>query len=429
MKYYLVGIKGTGMSALAKVLLDLGHEVVGSDVKENYFTDKSLMERGISIKAFNKENIKEDIIYIASSCYGEKNVEIKEIKSRKYKLYYYHEFIGMFFRGEKIGVSGTHGKTTTTHIINTLFNDSEKVTIIGDGYGKASKDYDYFLFEACEYQNHFLTYKFDTLVINNIDLDHLDFFNGIDEIIESFQKAANNCEKLIINNDDEYSKKIKHHNIITFGFSEDSDVRGEIVDTYYNGYLLDVWIKNNRYRYIIPLPGKFFIYDFLAALSVYYSYNKDLTKVQEKIYQFKNPKRRMQEYLFLDNIVIDDYAHHPSEIKCCLEAIRQKYFDKKLVVIFQPHTYTRTIRLRDKFKGVFKDVDELYLAKTFTSKREKKDKELETIVRDILDNPPFFDRISFNKIKKSNNSVILFLGAGNISECIEKLIKVKKNKK
>ena len=417
------------MSALAKVLLDLGHEVLGSDVKENYFTDESLMERNILIKPFSKENIKEDIIYIASSCYGLENVEVKEIKEKKFKFYYYHEFIGMFFRGEKIGVSGTHGKTTTTHIINTLFNEEKKISIIGDGYGKADKEYDYFLFEACEYQNHFLSYKFDTLVINNIDLDHLDFFNGIEEIITSFQKAADNCKKLIINNDNENAKKIKHDNIITFGFSKDSIVRGEIVDTYYNGYLLDVWIENNRYRYIIPLPGKFFIYDFLAALSVYYSYKKDLSKVQEKMYQFKSPKRRMQEYLFLDNIIIDDYAHHPSEIRCCIDAIKQKYFDKKIIVVFQPHTYTRTIRLKDKFKGLFNDVDELYLAKTFTSKREKKDKELEEIVREILDNPPFFDRISFNRIKKSNNSVILFLGAGNISECIEKLVKVKKKRK
>lgn len=429
MKYYFVGIKGTGMSALAKVLLDLGNEVLGSDVKDSYFTDSSLMERNILIKSFNKDNIKEDIIYIASSCYDSENVEIKEILKRGYKLYYYHEFISEYFGKKKIGISGTHGKTTTAHIINTLFNDERKVSIIGDGYGRGEKDYDYFIFEACEYKNHFLVYDYDTLVINNIDLDHLDFFHNIDEVFKSFQKASEKCKNLIVNNDDEYCKKIEHNNKITFGFSEGSTIRGEIVDTYYNGYLLDVWIEGKRYRYIIPFPGKFIIYDFLAAISVYYCYNKNLNKVQEKIYKFERPKRRMQEYNFLDNVIIDDYAHHPSEIKECLGAIKQKYYDKKLIVIFQPHTYTRTLRLKSKFEGIFDCADEFYLAKTFSSKREIRNKSLEQEVEAIFNNPNKFNHHTMVKIKKTRNSVILFIGAGNISECIKKILKNGKNRK
>ncbi len=426
MKYYLVGIKGTGMSALAKILIDLGHDVLGSDVKESYFTDNMLLANSIKVLPFNKDNIKEDIIYIASSCYNSDNVEIREIRNKGYRLYYYHEFIPLFFKGEKIGVSGTHGKTTTTHMINTLFDDEKKVALIGDGYGEGTSDYKYFIFEACEYQNHFLSYNFDTLVINNIDLDHLDFFKDLEDVYESFQKAALRSKRVIVNNDDEYCKRIVHNNKITFGFSEDSFVRGEIVEEYYNGYLFDVWIEEKRYRYVIPLPGKHILYDFLASISVYYSYHKDLMKVQEKMYKYHNPKRRMEEYHYFDNVIIDDYAHHPNEIKNCLEAIKQKYPDKKLIVIFQPHTYTRTIRLKDKFINVFDDVDELYLAKTFTSKREKRNNELENEVKDIFKKAHKFDYFAYRNLKKNSNSVILFLGAGNISECINKLIKQKK---
>lgn len=423
MKYYLVGIKGTGMSALAKVLQDLGYEVLGSDVRENYFTDESLKKRNIKVLNFNKKNIKEECIYIASSCYDESNVEIKEIKNKGYKLYYYHEFIGEFFKGEKIGISGTHGKTTTTHILNCLFNGEKRVAIIGDGYGRGDNNYQYYLFEACEYKNHFLSYSYDTLLINNIDLDHLDYYNNINDCIDSFQKAADKSERIVINIDDDNARKIKHKNIITFGLNEAADIYGKIVEEYINGYLIEVKVNNKKYRYILNNTGKFFIYDFLGALSIYYIYNFDLLKVQEKMNMYKNPERRMNEYIYLDNIVVDDYAHHPSEIKECLNAIKQKYSNKKLIVIFEPHTYTRTIRLKDKFRDVFNEVDELYLAKTFTSKREKKSRDLEAEVLKIFKNAKRYDKKIFAKFKKEKNNVIVIMGAGNLLESIKGILK------
>ena len=182
-------------------------------------------------------------------------------------------------------------------------------------------------------------------------------------------------------------------------------------------------INNTKYRYILNNTGKFFIYDFLGALSIYYFYNFDLLKVQEKMNLYKNPERRMNEYIYLDNIVIDDYAHHPSEMKACLNAIKQKYSNKKLVVIFEPHTYTRTIRLKDKFKDVFNEVDELYLAKTFTSKREKKSRDLEAEVLKIFDNAKRYDRKIFAKFKKEKNNVIVIMGAGNLLESIKGILK------
>lgn len=163
------------------------------------------------------------------------------------------------------------------------------------------------------------------------------------------------------------------------------------------------------------------IYNFLAALSVYYLNNLNFDDVQELILTYVKPSRRMEETYYFDNIIIDDYAHHPIEIQACIDAITQKYPTKELVIIFQPHTYSRTIALSEEFKKVFKDRD-LYLVKTFTSKRETSNKNLEKQVFEIFENAKMFREKDIKTIKKLNNKVILFLGAGNVDKYISNII-------
>ncbi|MDD3999810.1 MAG: Mur ligase domain-containing protein, partial [Bacilli bacterium] len=148
-RFHLIGIKGTGMSALAGILKDLGHEVTGSDVEEDFFTSKKLKEKDLKALVFDKNNITDDKIYIASSCYQEDNEEVSEVLRRKLPFFYYHKFIGQYFNNTKIGVSGTHGKTTTTSLIAKFFEDNKISYLIGDGSGGGTKDYDFFIFEAC----------------------------------------------------------------------------------------------------------------------------------------------------------------------------------------------------------------------------------------------------------------------------------------
>lgn len=402
------------MSALARVLKDLGHEVTGSDVKEYFFTEEALKEKNITYHNFNKKNITDEYIYISSSCYDEKHEEIKKVKENKYQFYYYHEFIAMFFEGIKIGISGTHGKTTTASIITTIFKNKKIVSIVGDSNGKAVKDYEYFIFEACEYKEHILHYNFDYLIINNIDFDHPDYFKTIEDVIKTFQKAAQKAKTLIINYDDENSKKINHPNKITFGLTENADIVGRIIESNSKGYYLEVECFKEKNTFFLQEHGLHMVYNFLAGVAVSYLNNISLNEIKENMTIYKRPLRRMQEYIFLDNIIIDDYAHHPKEIEMCINGIKQKYPSKKLVIIFQPHTYSRTLALSKEFSNVLSNASKVFLARTFTSKREKESKKQEAKVMEKLNIKTTFDDEAIREILRMRNKVILFLGAGNV---------------
>lgn len=419
-RFHLVGIKGTGMAALAGILQDLGHDVTGSDVPEDFFTSKKLKERNIPVLPFRKENIEEGKTYIASSCYREDNVEVGEILKRKLPFYYYHEFIENFFKNIKIGISGTHGKTTTTSLVAKFFEDRRRAYLIGDGTGGADKDYEYFIFEACEYRNHFLKYDYDFLVINNIELVHPDFFKDEEEVVASFQQAADKAKCVILNADDENCMKIKHPNAFTFGLSE-GKLRGRTLDSSAAGFRIEVENQGEIREMFLPFTGVYMVYDFLAALAVALLNGISFDSVLEKLPTYVRPSRRMEERRFRDNVIIDDYAHHPKEIEMCLAGIRQKYPEKDLVVVFQPHTYTRTLALQEEFRKVFSGV-KLYLAETFTSKRENCNRDLDKIIFTFFPEARMFKKEKVKDFKNLKNTVLLFLGAGNIDRYIEEIV-------
>lgn len=421
MRFYLIGIKGTGMSALAISLKQLGNDVIGSDVAERFFTDESLEENNIEFLEFNEDNITGEDLYIISAAYDYKNVEVNKILKNKWKYYYYHDFIEQYYKGIKVGVSGTHGKTTTTRLITHLINDNNTSAIIGDGVGIGNKDYLYFVIEACEYKNHFLQLTYDYLVINNIDFDHPDFFVDINDVIKSFEKVSKKTKNLIINGDDNNCKKIIHKNMYTFGLNKENYVCGEIEETLESGYKLKVFVENETYTYYLPFLGQHMIYNFLASFTVNYLLTKN-TNIQEKLIKYKNPRRRMEEYSYYDNVIIDDYAHHPTEIKACIDTIKLKHKDKKLIVFFEPHTYSRTLALAYEFSNCFVRADELYLAKTFTSKREKYNAVLEKEVVKLFPTAKRFNQGVIKKIKNYHNCVIVFMGAGNIRKNIATII-------
>lgn len=425
-KYHLVGIKGTGMAALAISLKQLGNDITGSDVEERFFTSDSLEENLIEVKPFSEENITNEKIYIISAAYDEKNLEVKEIINRKLPYYYYHDFIEKYYHGKKIGISGTHGKTTTTQFCSHLFSDYPLCSIIGDGTGSGNPDYKYLIFEACEYKNHFLAFTYDYLIINNIDFDHPDFFDNLEDVKRSFDKVSKKTKILIVNGDDINANNINHPHKYTFGMNPNCDVYAKIAETTENGYKIIVRIKNQEYKWFIPYLGTHMIYNFLASLTVYYLEGLTMDNIQEKLITLKKPKRRMEEHFYYDNIIIDDYAHHPTEIKACLSAIKLKYPTKKIIVFFEPHTYTRTKALAIEFTNCFTLADELYVAKTFTSKREKYNRDLEKEMRKIFINAKVFHHSLVNKIKDYHNSVIVFMGAGNIRKYIAEIISLKK---
>lgn len=415
--YFLVGIKGSGMAALALILSDLGYEVAGSDESKYYFTEDKLRERKIKIYPFSKSNIKEGYIYIIGNAF-EEGIEATKIKECGYPYYKYHEFIGKFFEGKKIAVSGTHGKTTTTTLLKDMFSAKKICYLIGDASGKGCPNYEYFIFEACEYKNHFLAYSPDVLIINNIELDHVDFFKNVKEVFKSFSKLANQSKIVIVNGDDKYASKIKHHNKITFGFKKKNDAIIEIIDQR-NGYIIIIYYNNEKYRFILPFTGLHMIYNFASSFLAALTCGIGLDEINQALINFKLPKRRMNILSYGKSFLVDDYAHHPTEIKALYQALKQKFPNYPLRVIFQSHTYSRTFCFKKDFVKVLMLFDEAYVDKVFSSKREKENDTLEKKVNKAFKMFPHFNLDVLNRIKKDEKAVWIFMGAGTVNEYIK----------
>lgn len=427
MKYYLVGIKGTAMSALALFLQDLGHFVEGSDVSDYYFTEDDLKQRSILIHPFSSSNIDGKSIYIISSAYTE-NEEVKKIIESEYQYYYFHDFIGTLYYKKIIAVSGTHGKTTTTKMLALFLKNLDVSYIIGSGEGYGSPNSKELVIEACEYKEHFLSFNPYVAIINNIELDHPDYYKNIKDVIRSFNLFAKSAPYLIINGDDENCQKIIHPHKITYGFKPGNMVRAKILEETSKGYKISVEYKEDTYKFDIPWCGKHMIYNFLAAFSyiLKFCFVDIINGIQDKINNFIFPKRRDKEYVLNNTILIDDYAHHPTEISALYDAIKQKYVDYKIYVLFQPHTYSRTIKLKKQFIKVLSKFDKVYIAKTFTSKRENYLEKSEKKVNKIFKHFLIFDNTTIETVKKSINNnekaVWIFLGAGTINNYLKQLI-------
>ena len=414
-KFYLVGIKGTGMSALALMLKDDGNIVLGSDTNEYFFTEKSLINNDIKILEFNKRNITGDSYYIVGNAYSDNNEEVLEIINNNYEYSYYHDFIGKINNKKIIACSGTHGKTTTTKLIVELM-DKKCSYIVGDGSGKGYKENDLFVLEACEYKRHFLSYNPDLLIINNIELDHTDYYKDIKDMIRAYQELANKSKIVLINADDKNSKKIKHKNKITFGFNKNSDAKIKILskgkDAYYIvlNYKEDIYLK-------IPFLGKHMIYNYVCAYLT--CLVNGITPLIKEEYEL--PRRRMETKFYKKSILISDYAHHPTEIKALYDYIKDKYENRKINVIFQSHTYERTIKFKKEFKKVLKLYDNVYVQDVYSSKRESESYNKQKIVDKIFKNFKKYNDDVLSLIGYDND-VWIFLGAGNASYLMDKLI-------
>jgi UDP-N-acetylmuramate--L-alanine ligase len=415
MKYYLVGIKGTGMSSLAKMLKENQHEVIGSDVKEYYFTVDGLEKYEIPILPFARENIKDGYYYIIGNAYNKDNIEVDEIINRKLPYAYYHDFIGKALKKDIIACSGTHGKTTTSYFLKEML-DEKCNFIIGDGEGGGYPN-DILVLEACEYKEHFLSYQPKWLIINNIELDHTDYYRSKKQVLNAFQKFANLSDMVLVNGDDPNAKKIKHDKKISFGFHKNNDIVIRILSTTSKGYYVKVMYEENIYLFV-PYLGKHMIYDYVASYMTLYI----LGYQPKELSHHALPRRRLTTYTYQNAICIDDYAHHPTEIKALYETLQLTYPNVSIKVIFQPHTYERTLYFKKKFKSVLSLFDEVYLLDVFTSKREKENKLLQHKIDKYFEKFKKIDELNFCSIGKKKE-IWLFLGAGSANQILRDLCK------
>jgi len=334
MMYYFIGIKGAGMSALAVILKKLGNTVMGSDIDKHFFTEEELINNDIPFYSYNENNIKENYIIIKGASIKEDNIELQKAKSLNLKILEYNEMVAELTKKFKtICIAGCHGKTTTTNMFSLALKNRGIAYLIGDGTGDAKTNDNYFALESCEYKRHFLLYHPYYAVITNIDLDHVDYYKDINDVIDAYQNYASNAKKCVIAyGDDPYTRKLKlDKKIVFFGLEENNDVRAINIEYKKDGISFDV---ENYGHFELPIYGKHQLLDALAVIAVCIEENIKATEVQENLKNFKGAKRRFTETIVGNNIIIDDYAHHPSEVKATIDSIKQKYPNKKIVIIF-----------------------------------------------------------------------------------------------
>jgi UDP-N-acetylmuramate--alanine ligase len=384
-KLYFVGIGGSGMSGIAEILHNLGYQIKGSDSTASEITEY-LTQLGMPIyhehKAANLEDV--DVVVI-SSAIGEANPEVVEARRRGIPVIKRAEMLGELMRLKfSIGVAGTHGKTTTTSMIGRILRqgDYQPTLIVGGivaelGTGAALGAGDYLVAEADEYDKSFLAMFPSVAVVTNIEADHLDCYDGIDDLLESFLAYMNRVPfygSVIISADDANLQTIRQRiarPYQTFGFSIDADYRALDLKMTAAGTTFSVYRKGDLLgEVILKVPGKFNVANALAAVATCSELEVPFATIVDGLMSFRGVGRRF-EYVGEANgiTVVDDYAHHPSEIKATLEAAKALY-DKRVIVVFQPHLFSRTRDFLTDFAQALSIADVTLLADIYPA-REK----------------------------------------------------------
>ena len=421
--FHFIGIKGAGMSALALMLHQMGHIVQGSDVEKYYFTQRGLEQAGITILPFSEENLTGDQILIAGNAFKpENNVEIAYADAQGYTYQRYHEFLGEFMRDfVSMGVAGAHGKTSTTGILShVLSNITDTSYLIGDGTGRGSKGAKYFVFESDEYERHFMPYHPEYSIITNIDFDHPDYFTGLEDVFNAFNDYAKQISKalFIYGEDPELRRITAKAPIYYYGFEEEGNdfVVSDLLRSTTGSTFTVHFRGEDLGQFQIPSFGRHNIMNATAVVGLLYIAGFDLDLVREHLKTFGGVKRRFTEKIVNDTVIIDDFAHHPTEIIATLDAARQKYPSKEIVAVFQPHTFTRTIALLDEFADALNQADAVYLAQIYGSAREVDhgDVKVEDLEAKIIKKSGVITAENVSPLLDHDNAVYVFMGAGDI---------------
>ncbi|AEB73474.1 UDP-N-acetylmuramate--L-alanine ligase [Lentilactobacillus buchneri] len=420
--YYFVGIKGTGMAAMALILHDRGEKVQGSDIDQYTFTQRGLEKAGIKILPFDENNIHEGLTVIAGNSFTDDHPEIKKARDMGLTVYRYHEFLGKIIKGKtSIGVSGAHGKTSTTGLLaHVLSGIAPTDYLIGDGSGKGVPNARFFVYEADEYRRHFLATEPDYAIMTNIDFDHPDYYKSIDDVADAFQTFANQTKKGIFAwGDDKRLRQLKAKvPIYYYGLKDTDDFQAVDVKRTTSGSSFDVTYKGkNLGNFSVPLFGEHNIFNSLAVIAVAYFEDVDLDEIRKELKTFQGVKRRFAERKIAGMTIIDDYAHHPTEIKATIDAARQEYPSKKIAVVFQPHTFSRTIALMDDFAKSLNLADEVFLTSIYSSPRESHGKvSSEDLSKKITKGGRILSVDNMSPLLDYDNDVVIFMGAGDIQK-------------
>ena len=429
---WFIGIKGTGMASLALVLNDLGFHVAGSDIKKYTFTQEPLAKAGIKVAEFSANNIKDSgQVIVKGNAFKDDNVEVKTCEEKKIAWQSYPDTVEEIIKMHtSIGVSGTHGKTSTTGLLAHVLGEAAPTSyLIGDGEGKGVKGSRFFVYEADEYRRHFLAYHPDYQIMTNIDFDHPDYFKDQADYTSAFQTAADQTQKgLFVWGGNDRLRQL--HSVIskyTYGFEENDDFQAVDVNRTTTGSSFTVLKHGQKIgKFTIHLFGDHNILNATAVIAVAYTENIPLADIQKGLLTYQGAKRRFSEKDFKDINIIDDYAHHPTEMRATIQAARQRFPHKRLVVVFQPHTFSRTKKYAQDFVEILSSVDKAYITPIYASAREASG---DISSNDLVAKIPGSEVIDLDNISdltQNKDSVIVFMGAGDIQkyeDALERLLK------
>lgn len=417
-RIHCIGIGGIGLSALAQYFLHNGYKVTGTDSTESKIT-YLLRSKGIEINIGNTaEDITKDIQTIFYTAALDNNhpglVKARELQI---PMFTYSQGLGLISKNKKtIAIAGSHGKTSTTAMVAHVLRNAGKdpSVIIGsllakDGTNFIAGESDLFVVEACEYKKSFLDINVSIAVITNIDNDHLDYYGTMNNLIATFKAFVEKVPEdgfIVVDRSLPYMDQIL------------SDVKGTIVD-----------VSKDSHDFELLVPGEHMKKNARLAAKVASLLTVPTDDAKEYLQTFESTWRRSQYIGITQNgaLVFDDYGHHPTEIQTTLEGFRQKYQDKKIVVIFQPHLFSRTKILFNDFLDSFHAIDTLFVAPIYAAREEDtKDISSAMLVDGLIEkgvNAKLYKEEDFVLLQQSSaDTIIITLGAGEMNKVSEALV-------
>lgn len=466
-KIYFVGVKGVGMASLAVIAKEAGIEVRGSDLDQEFITDVELEGIKIDLR-FEKSFINEfmgstpidEMLIIATAAHGGfENPQVVYAKELGIEVLSHGQAVGLFMSGQifdrefiGISVAGAHGKTTASAMAAVAFTklDRNPTYTIGTseifpiGFGGHYGNGDYFIAEADEYFSElaidrkpkFLYQNPVYVIINNLDFDHPDVYKNFDEVKYAYKQFANtdSIKTVFVSDDEKLSEIIPEidKEIIVFGESKKCDYRLSDFQEVGLGSTFKVTQQDIPIgEFKLSVPGKHNALNALGVIALLCEIGVHPDDIVSAIEQFQGTKRRLEKIGETENgfILYDDYAHHPKEIETSLTALRLAYPEKKITVIFQPHTYSRTKSLMDEFSTAFTNSDETIILPIFPSAREsvinEEKQQIEADLKSKIPNAQFLEStdsvVKYVSENSSPDSVIVTMGAGDVYKIISKL--------
>ena len=437
-KIHMIGIGGISMSALADILIHFGFEISGSDAVKSPLTEK-LEAKGATIYiGQSEENIKAPDLVCYTAAVKEDNPELRKARELKIPTLERAELLGILMKNYKmpLAVAGTHGKTTTTSMLSLILleaNLNPTILVGGElpeiGGNLHIGDEKYLVFEACEYVESFLNFHPFLSIITNIEEDHLDYFVDLSHIITSFKKFArlNSPDgTIIVCSDDKNTHSIVQNieqKVVKFAINDKkADFVAENIKESANGKVSFDVIKHGNFYFTAELnvPGRHNILNALGATAAADSVGADKEAIKNGLAAFGGTKRRFEKLGEINGItIIDDYAHHPTEITGTLETAKKLGYNK-VWCVFQPHTYSRTKAFKEDFEKALSLADKLILTDIYPA-REKHDGTIHSCDLAInIENCTFINDFGaierYIKANAKSGDLVIFMGAGNVNK-------------